>query len=786
MTQVQVEDPGLGVSLVASVTANPFHHEDAWWEDEYGGPMYEEKGKGVGLGTEEEDDSLTFDDLFNNLDDVEWKQYDPPVGLQWIAEADPDEVVRVIRDSVNRVRERIAQEQEEELRRVQEAAAELARLEIEQQQQVQQGQTVAADTVITTEQRAPTEPEDVCMKRAAPLPRTSTHRQPYVMPKRSLRKDIPAEIRSILSPDTGAKPKSKRNRSIFSLLWKSHGPDRPETSAAGAARSLLYRTDDVVLDPTLSARPEVKQKVEPVQVECVSCLDDFDSRDMIKAPCHHYCVDCFERLIGTACENEQQWPAKCCLNQIPDETITTVIRGELLEKWRNKGWEWGLPVSDRIYCSEANCSVWCRPHEINRAQNIATCRNRHRTCIICRGAEHGREACPQDRDLAQTNELAEEEGWKRCYGCNAFVEHREACQHMTCRCGAEFCYVCSARWRTCHCTMEQLAAVKAEADRRRMQREVREAEKEAELQEILRQIEEYEREIALKTELLRQEQERIAEERRQKELEQRIQREQARRQEVAIKFSGLREAFERLHDIQRSMVHDMHTQEDEQLTTDNAAKMEDLKERHAQERENLLATVEDKIKLQEAHVESEYAARLSDERQLEAQYTSQLKLYWAGKPNGQEQLESSLKDFQIKMDRGFKAWRKWMDTELATYSWQMREEQTIQSELMANAERRLHEANRATMTAYMQRRAGQLRWVDVVVKERAIMLREMEHAEIHNGGEDIDAWFAEATLSEESVAAATGAPFGSNPESDVARIADNDDEIGVALSPGAN
>ncbi|KXJ95765.1 hypothetical protein Micbo1qcDRAFT_157828, partial [Microdochium bolleyi] len=85
------------------------------------------------------------------------------------------------------------------------------------------------------------------------------------------------------------------------------------------------------------------------------------------------------------------------------------------------------------------------------------------------------------------------------------------------------------------------------------------------------------------------------------------------------------------------------------------------------------------------------------------------------------------------MDHGFKTWRKWMDGELETYKWQMREEQTIQAELMANAERRLHEANRAAMTALMQRQAGQLRWIDVVVEERAIMLREMEGAEIHGG-----------------------------------------------------
>lgn len=31
--------------------------------------------------------------------------------------------------------------------------------------------------------------------------------------------------------------------------------------------------------------------------ECVSCLDDYESGDMIKLTCHSYCKECFQRLI---------------------------------------------------------------------------------------------------------------------------------------------------------------------------------------------------------------------------------------------------------------------------------------------------------------------------------------------------------------------------------------------------------------------------------------------------------------------------------------------------------
>ncbi|KAL9062676.1 MAG: hypothetical protein Q9157_008719 [Trypethelium eluteriae] len=47
--------------------------------------------------------------------------------------------------------------------------------------------------------------------------------------------------------------------------------------------------------------------------------------------------------------------------------------------------------------------------------------------------------------------VAKEAGWQRCYNCRAMVELREGCNHMTCRCTAEFCMICAARWKTCDC-----------------------------------------------------------------------------------------------------------------------------------------------------------------------------------------------------------------------------------------------------------------------------------------------------------------------------------------------
>ncbi|PSR97562.1 hypothetical protein BD289DRAFT_340706, partial [Coniella lustricola] len=48
----------------------------------------------------------------------------------------------------------------------------------------------------------------------------------------------------------------------------------------------------------------------------------------------------------------------------------------------------------------------------------------------------------KNKDMEIVQQIAFKEGWRRCYRCHTMVEHRVACRHMTCVCGAEFCYVC--------------------------------------------------------------------------------------------------------------------------------------------------------------------------------------------------------------------------------------------------------------------------------------------------------------------------------------------------------
>ncbi|TID04867.1 putative E3 ubiquitin-protein ligase rbrA [Colletotrichum higginsianum] len=443
------------------------------------------------------------------------------------------------------------------------------------------------------------------------------------------------------------------------------------------------------------------KRKEIYPVECVSCLDDFNSKDMVKVTCHRYCRECFERLITTAVQNEQQWPPKCCLNDIPFRTILRYVPKDLGKTYKDRAAEWKIPISQRIYCNQPDCGLWVRP-------------------------DH-------DRDLALTKALAADEGWQHCLKCQALVEHREACQHMTCRCGYEFCYVCNQKWRTCTCTMDQLNAIKAGAATRRQERQRREAEAESELQDALRQIEEFEREEALKAELLRQDMERQEEERRQRELEERVRLESLRRHQIEVKYQGLREMLDQIHDLQEVIVRYQHDKEKELASHEASTSMIELEAKQQAEYLEVTEMAAQKLATKEQALATEYILRVIEEKKTEDAYLQVLEGFFAGKPASEARVEELMRQLRKKMDKGWRAWVRWRKEEAAAYKMKVEEERTIREEIMYSVKKRHEESVEEGRRELGRRQAAELRWVTFVVAERAQLLARMETAEVEDG-----------------------------------------------------
>lgn len=235
----------------------------------------------------------------------------------------------------------------------------------------------------------------------------------------------------------------------------------------------VFRVDDQVKGKSVVGGLKYRAPVETM-VDCLICMESMNARDFIKTPCqHNYCHDCMRRLFVESTRNESLYPPKCCDKDIPLTVANTVLNAQQQREFTSKGAE--FRTKDRLYCSSQHCSAFIPPRQIY--DGIGTCGEcRQRTCVFCKGEDHNGD-CPKDKDTHAVLKLAQKSGWRKCFNCEYMVMLEDGCNHITCkyvilstinsislgeneltvecRCGAEFCYVCGAKWRTCECGLWQ-------------------------------------------------------------------------------------------------------------------------------------------------------------------------------------------------------------------------------------------------------------------------------------------------------------------------------------------
>ncbi|KAH7005288.1 hypothetical protein EDB82DRAFT_521272 [Fusarium venenatum] len=644
----------------------------------------------------------TFDDV-----DFDWRTYDPPGALRKTPNITSQVLLDILQSSVENVKARNIEEDRQ-------------RKEAEAQRHLQE--------IEKGKNKEPYLPIIIPVEKPA---QDDTGRDvPKIKPVILMTTFGP----SVAATKTEAKANKKRLVALRRFFQRSNEKD--ESSATGAVLRALQKEDGEAETGKESLSCLTKADTAE-EVECVSCLDDFHPKDVIKVPCHSYCRDCFVRLVSAACQNEQQWPPRCCLNEIPVKTVLRFIPSNLKKTFEDRSKEWELPVSERVYCSEPNCSLWIKPKRINQSRRRGICDRSHLTCTLCRGPAHGEEECPQDVDMNLTNQLAEDEGWKRCSKCHALVEHREACQHITCRCGNQFCYVCERRWRTCECTMEHLQAVKDGAAARREERRANELVEAEEIRQALLQIEEFEREEALKAELLRQEQERLEEERRQRELEERVRQESIRRRDIETKYQELRILLDQLHELQQVLLEVDQEKEGRNMVISIESAKESLEKKHESERSELNTIILEKMAEKEDALNKDFQIRAAQENDLEQAYHERLKAYWRNRKDGDQEIENAMLDLRKRMDQKQYGWQKWKAEQLKDFELKLQDNSCYREELMYSAKHRLDDSCKEKEREMVRRMAAENKWLEAVVLEREKLLSEWEYEEIEGDADSI-------------------------------------------------
>ncbi|KAF8891039.1 hypothetical protein BD779DRAFT_1437947, partial [Infundibulicybe gibba] len=204
------------------------------------------------------------------------------------------------------------------------------------------------------------------------------------------------------------------------------------------------------------------------RVDCVSCGDRPRSVSSLSAPCgHFYCPDCVNNLVVASTRDESLFPLRCCREPIPMNLVQTFLSAKQLTLFLAKSREFGTLASNRIYCPSPQCSKFLGSSRLIFRTDI-TCSCGTSVCTQCKQRSHPGDTCTENTAAGEVRlgALAKANGWQTCPQCHAVIELQQGCYHMTCRCRAEFCYLCAALWKTCECIQWEEARLINAAEQR--------------------------------------------------------------------------------------------------------------------------------------------------------------------------------------------------------------------------------------------------------------------------------------------------------------------------------
>lgn len=196
--------------------------------------------------------------------------------------------------------------------------------------------------------------------------------------------------------------------------------------------SNLPGPDQVELERTLELAI-LRHEARAALLTCTGCESLFTRHQSFKAPCdrHYYCRECLANFFEYTIGDESLYPPKCCDHEIVFDNVKTLLDDKLVARYADKKIEYDTQPEKRVYCCGSSCKTFVP--ETNVQDEVATCSDcGKRTCTICKEAAH-RGDCPKDEDTQSLLELADNEGWQRCYNtkCHRVIALSTGCNHIT-------------------------------------------------------------------------------------------------------------------------------------------------------------------------------------------------------------------------------------------------------------------------------------------------------------------------------------------------------------------
>jgi hypothetical protein len=170
--------------------------------------------------------------------------------------------------------------------------------------------------------------------------------------------------------------------------------------------------------------------------------------------------------VRSATSDESLFPPRCCSRPIGYNLFNALIPLDVWKLFERASQEFSVIAKDRLYCPSPTCSKFLGSVKVlPRTTACPTCHAS--VCTHCKKRAHPFQIfCKQEDETGALQGLLERNKWQRCPNCRAVVELNQGCYHITCRCRSQFCYLCSATWKTCRCRQWDERMLLVEAERR--------------------------------------------------------------------------------------------------------------------------------------------------------------------------------------------------------------------------------------------------------------------------------------------------------------------------------
>ncbi|OBS19731.1 hypothetical protein FPOA_11455 [Fusarium poae] len=176
--------------------------------------------------------------------------------------------------------------------------------------------------------------------------------------------------------------------------------------------------------------------------DCIICTE----RAHVRAPCGcNYCLSCYREALRIGFRSQDDFPPRCC-QPFDEEAVALARSPALVHLFRQMDEERQVSIPDRIYCHDGNCAAFIPP---DRKGHCLICHDR--TCLDCGARRHSGQPCAEEGVVEDVWATMDATRTVNCPRCGRMIQLLEACNHITCRCYYEFCYLCGTKWKGCTC-----------------------------------------------------------------------------------------------------------------------------------------------------------------------------------------------------------------------------------------------------------------------------------------------------------------------------------------------